>query len=119
VDINAAVGRRNGLTDEQLYDVECFEQSKNFGEREKVALRYAEAMSRTPVEVPDELFEQLKRHFDTPQIVELTSMISLENFRARFNRALHIESDSFCQLPSDHPVSRTVERLSTFEPSRL
>ena len=112
MDINAAVGRREGLTTEQLADVERFEQSGKFDELEKVALRYAETMSRTPVLVTDDLFEELERHFETPQIVELSSMISLENFRARFNRALHIESDSFCQLASDHPINKIVENLS-------
>jgi len=27
---------------------------------------------------------------------------------ARFNRALHIESDGFCGLPADHPVRKAV-----------
>jgi alkylhydroperoxidase family enzyme len=63
-------------------------------------------MCRTPVDVPDAVFEELKRHFDSKQIVELTMTIALENFRARFNRALEIPSDSLCALPADHPVRR-------------
>jgi hypothetical protein len=34
----------------------------------------------------------------------LTATIALENFRARFNRALQVPSDGLCQLPAGHPV---------------
>ena len=61
-------------------------------------------MTLAAVDVPDEVFDELKRHFDTRQIVDLTATIALENMRARFNRALQIESDSFCQLPAHHPA---------------
>ena len=56
------------------------------------------------VNVPDEVFDDLKRHFNTEQIVDLTATIALENMRARFNRALQIESDTFCRLPANHPA---------------
>ena len=62
----------------------------------------------TPVEVPDDLFGELRQHFDERALVELTAMIALENMRARFNRALHIESDSLCRLPDNHPVQRAI-----------
>jgi alkylhydroperoxidase family enzyme len=61
-------------------------------------------MTLTSVDVPDDVFEDLKRHFNTEQIVDLTATIALENMRARFNRALQIESDNFCKLPSHHPA---------------
>ncbi|MGH7924386.1 MAG: carboxymuconolactone decarboxylase family protein [Candidatus Binatus sp.] len=61
-------------------------------------------MTLSSVNVPDEVFDELKRHFDTRQIVDLTATIALENMRARFNRALEIESDTFCRLPAHHPA---------------
>jgi len=54
-------------------------------------------MSRVPVEVPDELFGALREHFDDGQLVELTNVIALENFRARFNAALDIGSAGFSE----------------------
>jgi alkylhydroperoxidase family enzyme len=102
------VGREQGITDEQLADLAEFERSANFDPREKAVLRYAEGMTRTPAEVSDAAFDDLKRHFSTAQIVELTTMIAYENLRARFNRALHIEADGFCELPADHPVRKAV-----------
>ena len=66
----------------------------------------AEAMCERSVTVPDEVFEEVRRHFDEKAIVELAATIALENMRARFNRALEIPSDGLCQLPANHPALR-------------
>jgi alkylhydroperoxidase family enzyme len=75
-----------------------------FSEVDKLILEYATAISRTPVEVSDRLFDGLRAHFDTPQLVGLTHVITLGNLRARFNIALDIGSSGFsgdrvCALP--------------------
>ncbi len=108
MDINSAVGREQGITDEQLAALASFEGSAHFNALEKTVLRYTEGMTRNPAEVAEPVFEELKQYFNTAQIVELTTMIAFENLRARFNRALHIESDGFCELPADHPVRKAV-----------
>ena len=61
-------------------------------------------MSSTPVVISDEMFQQLSEHFNESQIVELTSAIAWENYRARFDHALKVESQGFsegefCPLP--------------------
>lgn len=81
-----------------------YEKSSEFTELEKLVIRYAVEMTRTPVDVPDELFAELKRNFNDRQIVELTSAIAWENYRARNNHALGMESEdfskgAFCPLP--------------------
>ncbi len=109
MDINSAVGRDAGITDEQLADLVAFETSPHFDRREKAALRYAEGMTRTPADVSATVFAEVQALFNAEQIVELTAAIALENFRARFNCALKIESDSLCMLPPDHPVRQLRE----------
>ena len=109
MDINSAVGRDAGITDEQLADLVAFETSPHFDRREKTALRYAEGMTRTPADVSAAVFAEVQALFSAEQIVELTAAIALENFRARFNCALKIESDSLCMLPPDHPVRKLRE----------
>ena len=79
-----------------------------FSELGKLVLDYAVGMSRTPVEVSDELFDRLRQHFDDGQLVELTHHIALENMRGRFNLALGIGSAGFsegmvCAVPAVHP----------------
>ena len=102
------MGRRQGVTEQQLLDLAAFETSSAFSEVEKLVLRYAVAMTQTPVEVPDELFAALRRHFDPKQMVELTSAIAWENYRARFDHAFGIEAEgfsegAFCALPARSP----------------
>jgi alkylhydroperoxidase family enzyme len=110
VDINSAVGRDAGITDQQLEDLAKFETSPNFDRREKAVLRYAEGMTRTPADVSDPVFEEVRAQFSDQQIVELTQAIALENFRARFNCAFKIESDGLCTLPPDHPVRKALKQ---------
>jgi hypothetical protein len=68
-------------------------------------LRYTVAMTETPVEIADDLFDELKSHVDERQLVELTSAIAWENYRARFDHAFGIGAEgfsegAFCPLPS-------------------
>lgn len=106
IDLGSQVARRrSGLTDEQLLALPSYRNSQLFTDREKLVLDYATGMSRTPVDVPDELFARLRQHFDDAQLVELTHHIALENLRGRFNLALGIDPAGFsdgmvCALPA-------------------
>ncbi|MBV9088865.1 MAG: carboxymuconolactone decarboxylase family protein [Mycobacteriaceae bacterium] len=95
IDMGSQVARGWGLKDEELLALPDFRKAACFSEVDKLVLEYAAAMSRTPVEVTDELFAALKRHFDSAQLVELTHVIALENLRARFNLALGIGAAGF------------------------
>src|SRR5215831_2292732 len=95
MDLNSAVGREEGLSEQQLADLAAFEGSPAFSELEKRVLRYAVALTRTPANVPKELFNSLREQFNPQQMVELTSAIAWENFRARFNRGFGIEAEGF------------------------
>jgi AhpD family alkylhydroperoxidase len=97
IDIGSQIARQSGLTDEELLALPGYRESELFSDVEKLAIDYAVGMSRTPVDVPDELFEQLRAHFDETQIVELTNVIALENMRGRFNLALGIGSAGFTE----------------------
>ena len=89
------MGRQQGLSDAKLSAVADFEESDAFTELEKAVLRYATEMTKTPVEMPDEVFDALRPHFNEKQLVELTSAIAWENYRARFDHAFGIESEGF------------------------
>ena len=81
-----------------------FEASPHFSEQDKRVLRFTTALSRTPAEVPDDLYAALRGEFSERQLVELTAAITWENYRARFNRAFGVEAEGFsanqfCPLP--------------------
>lgn len=67
-------------------------------------LRLVIALTRTPSDVSDELFAAIRVEFSERDLVELTSAIAWENYRARFNRTFAIEAEGFskgqfCPLP--------------------
>ena len=104
MDIASAVGREQGISVDKLQALADPQSSPLFDETEKLVLAYAECMTRTPVDVPDQLFNNLRARFSPVELVELTHSIAWENFRARFNRALLVESDnlsegSVCLIP--------------------
>jgi alkylhydroperoxidase family enzyme len=61
-----------------------------FSARERAALAYADVMTRD-ITVPDEVFAEVKRHFDTREIVELTVLIGSYNMNARVLQALELD----------------------------
>jgi AhpD family alkylhydroperoxidase len=109
IDLGSQIARRWGITDEELLALSNYHNAPCFSDADKLILQYATAISRTPVEVTDELFDALRAHFDTAQLVGLTHVITLGNLRARFNIALDIGSSGFsgnrvCALPeTDRP----------------
>ena len=92
------------MTNEKLQALNEYDMSPVFTDVERLVLRYTVAITSTPVEVSDELFIQLGAKFDHRQLVELTSGIAWENYRARFDHAFGIEAEGFfdgasCSLP--------------------
>lgn len=98
------MSRKVGITEDQLCDLAQFENSPHFSNEEKLVLRLAVSLTRTPSDVCDELYRELRRRFSERQLVELDAAICWENYRARFNRTFAVESegvskDMFCPLP--------------------
>lgn len=97
LDFGSKLAQDAGVPAADLRDLSRWRQSERFGELDQLVLEYAEAMTRTPVEVSDELFSALRRHLDARQLVELTMTIALENLYSRSNWALGIEGEGFSE----------------------
>jgi alkylhydroperoxidase family enzyme len=98
------VSRASGISSEQIANLNHYRTDFNFSEMERLVLEYADGMTRTPVEVSDALFARLREGFTDAELVELTSAIAWENYRARFDHAFGIEAENFtegavCALP--------------------
>ena len=89
------MGSELGVSDEKIVALSEYATSPLFSEEERVTLEYADSMTITGREVPDELFERLRRIYDEDAIVELTATIAWENCSSKFNRALRIPSQRF------------------------
>ena len=76
----------------KLRDQDRAAGDQEFTEDERLAIRYAVAMTRT-VQVPDELFKEVRARFSETEIVELTAAIACYNMVARILVALEVPED--------------------------
>lgn len=88
-----------GVSDEKILDLDKYATSPLYEEKERVALEYAERMTRTGQDVDDELFSRLHQFFEEDALVELTAAIAWENASSKFNRALRIPSQRLWRGP--------------------
>ena len=80
---------QEGLSAAQVADLEHYAASPYFSAREKLALTYAERITRSDQDVDEALFAQLLKEFPAAaEIVELTAIVAFENFRSKFNQEI-------------------------------
>lgn len=82
-----------GITPQQINALDGSEHSSLFQPAHRALLAYADAMTNT-IEVPDDVFERLRRHYNEAQIVELTVLIGAYNMHSRVGRALRLDPES-------------------------
>jgi alkylhydroperoxidase family enzyme len=81
-----------GLPREQSDALPHWRLAEGFSPRERAALAYTDAVTRD-LEVPDDVFEELQRHFSEREIVELTVLIGVYNMHTRVGQALQIDPE--------------------------
>lgn len=81
--------RAIGESEQRLYGLDAWRESPYYTDRERAVLAWAEAVTRVAeTHVPDEVFENLRRHFSEKQIADLTLAIASINSWNRLNIAL-------------------------------
>ncbi len=110
VDINSMTLMKRGVSEEKVQALVDWRESPLFDARERAALAYAEAVTVTDAEVGDELFAELRRHFDEDAIVELTGLVAFQNLSSKFNAALEVPPQGFCRLPSAPDAGAVAEK---------
>ena len=94
MDINSAVGRKAGLSDEKLLAVANIGGELGaFPDAERLVIELADALASAPANVSDELYARLRNQFTEEQLMELGAQIAFENYRARWNRIFDVGSD--------------------------
>jgi len=88
VDSGARAMKKNGETDDRLFAVAVWRETPYFSEPERAALALAEAMTRLDDRadpVPDEIWNEAKKHFDERALSGLVLWISTTNLFNRLN----------------------------------
>lgn len=90
---HSASGKKNGVSEQQIKELNFFRRSSAFDAKEKAAILYAERVTRGASAIREGAIQELKQHFNDDQIVELTLTICIANLTNRFNDALMITPD--------------------------
>jgi alkylhydroperoxidase family enzyme len=87
-----AYALKEGLTPEQVAAVANWQPSKLFSDQQRALLAYTDAMTRD-IDVADDVFAEIRKHFSERQVVELTMLIGAYNMLTRFLKALQVDPE--------------------------
>ena len=106
-----------GFEDDLIADIEGdYRASEHFSDAEKAAMTWAEVLTerqyrREPgkPDVASDAMDDLKKHYDDAQIVEITMVSGFFNFWNRFTDGLAIDIE-------DHPVMDLFKKSTAIDP---
>ncbi len=87
---HVASSKRAGLTADDWTALKAGNYSR-YGERERAALTYIERLTRASHEITDTDFDELKKHFSEPEIVDIHMLAGLANLTNRVTDPLGLE----------------------------
>jgi len=72
--------RAGGETEQRLYALNAWAETPFFSDRERAALAWTKAVTNvSQTHVPHEVFEDVKKHFNEKEIVDLTLAVAMIN----------------------------------------
>jgi alkylhydroperoxidase family enzyme len=104
IDMNSFEYEKDGITIEEMQGLTgkiAINEISSFSKKERLAIRYSKVISSTPVEMPMELIEDLKREFSEREIVILSSTAAQVNYWARMLVSMGVPPAGFsesCQI---------------------
>jgi len=90
LDMHGRNARKAGESDQRLFTVAAWREAPYFTDAERAALALTEALTRLsdrPDPVPDALWDEVRKHYDEPQLAALLISIGTINVWNRLNVA--------------------------------
>jgi AhpD family alkylhydroperoxidase len=89
LDMHSKDARAAGETEQRLYVLPAWRETKLYSERERIAFAWAEELTElaSPEAVSDALYEQARKQFDEDELVDLTLLVVAINSWNRINIA--------------------------------
>ena len=99
--------RADGETEQRLYSLDAWRESPFYSDRERAALEWTEALTLlTNGHVPDEVYEQVRQHFNEKELSDLTLAVVTINGWNRLNISARTVPGDY-QPAKLHPVQKT------------
>ena len=85
LDMHTKDARAEGESEQRIYALNAWRETPFFTEKERAALAWTEAVTLVAAsQVPDEVYEAMRRHFSEPEMVNLTAAVVAINGWNRF-----------------------------------
>lgn len=98
VDINSNTLLQRAGAQAKLDALDNWHAADCYSEEERLVLEYSDAVTRSDIHVDEDLMARLKQVFTDDEIVELTGLIAFQNLSSKFNAALNVPAQGFCQI---------------------
>ena len=80
LDMHSQDARAGGEAEQRLYTLDAWAETPFFTDRERAALAWTEAVTLvSKTHVPDDVYEEAKKHFSEKEIVDLTLAVGMIN----------------------------------------
>ena len=100
VDMNSFEYEKDGITPEEMMGLAGnapMEEIQSFSKQERLAIEYTKIISGTPVEMPMDLIDEIKKEFTEREIVILSSTAAQVNYWARLLVGLGVPPAGFSE----------------------
>lgn len=99
--------RALGEKEQRLYSLDAWRESPYYSERERAALAWTEAVTRvSETHVPDEVYEEVKKHFSEKELADLTFAVAAINAWNRLIIAARTTPGTY------HPVKKELNKAA-------
>ncbi len=104
IDMHTKDARTYGESEQRLYAVSAWHEAPFFSERERAALAWADAVTLVgKTRVPDEVYDEARKHFSEKELVDLTLAIIAINGWNRLAISFRTPAGSY---QPNHPTSK-------------
>ena len=80
INMHTQDARKHGETEQRLYLLNAWQESPVYTDRERAALAWTEAVTLVAqTHVPDDVYEDLRKHFSEAETVNLTMLVATIN----------------------------------------
>jgi len=92
LDMHSKVLRKGGETEQRIYLLSGWRESPLYTPRERAALAWTDALTKiAETQAPNDVYEEVRRHFDEKEVIDLTTLIGMINLWNRLAISLRYE----------------------------
>ncbi len=103
IDMHTKDARSHGESEQRLYGVTAWRETPFYSQRERAALAWTESVTKIGEDqAPDELYDQVRKHFTAKELVDLTLAVIAINSWNRLAISFRTPPGSY---QPDHPVT--------------